>query len=58
MIRVESKTLTTPELTQVWAQVRKMNEQSYSKMAIMYYLSKNYTVSGSKENEDFVINLS
>ena len=59
MIRVESETLLTQKLTQVRAQVRKMEEQSYSKMAIMYFLSQNYdTVSGRQENENFVIKLS
>ena len=59
MIRVESDVLATEKLAQARTKVNKMEEQSYSKMAIMYFLSQNYdTVSGRQENEDFVIKLS
>jgi len=62
MIRVESKVLTPEQLEQARKKVKKMEEQSYSKMAIMYFLSKKYnTVSGTCENEkdeNFVITLS
>lgn len=55
---VKSETLTVGELEKVRKQVREWEERGYLKMAILYHLGQNYTVSGSYEPNGFVITLS
>lgn len=55
---VKSETLTTEELEKVRKQVEKWNAEECMNMTILYYLGQNYTVSGTYEGDEFVINLS
>lgn len=56
--RVKSKTLSEEQLEEVRNQVEKWEEENCLKIEILYYLGQNYTVSGTCEDDEFVINLS
>lgn len=57
MIRVESETLTSEELKEKRKKVELWQNYGYSKMAIFYFLGQNYSVTGTYDNEEFVITL-
>ncbi len=58
MIKVESNTLSKEDLIGKRNRVSELEAAGYSRMAILYFMSEKNTVSGTCENDDFVITLS
>lgn len=56
--RVESKTLSEEQLERARKQVKEWEDGDCLKMAILHHLGQTYTVSGTYEGDEFVINLS
>ena len=56
-VSVHSNTFTGSALDIMQQKVFRMLNEGYSKMAIMYFLGQNYSVSGMIEDGTFIINV-